>query len=145
MSFDVRRQSSKFYHEYNDGKDYYLKNSHGNILEVNKVIMMEKFGYVFVSAKDTPTEDRVGIWKKRLAAEEGFEVVTKKEWQDLENERLKISPPPVAKPKMGPDEERIIRARAEAEARAKAEAEAAAAKEKAAKAAEGNADGGEGE
>lgn len=126
---DIKRQSSKFYREYDDGKDYYLKNKHGNILEVSKVIMMERFGYRFENAKDTPTEDRIGMWRKRLPAEEGFEVVTKKEWQDLENERLKITPPPVTKPKMGPDEGQIIRAKEEAEARAKAESEAAAAAE----------------
>ena len=104
---DIKNQGSRFYREYDDGKDYYLKNDHGNILEVNKVIAMERFGYIFTTAKDTATEDRVGMWKKKLPAEEGFQVVTKEEWQKLENERLKITPPPTAKPKMGPDEGRF--------------------------------------
>lgn len=134
---DIRRQKPDFYREYDDGKSYYLKNDHDNILEVTKVILMERFGFIFTTAKETIAEDRVGMWKKKLPAEEGFDWVTKKEWQELENERLKITPQPTAPaPKMGPDEGRIIKAKAEAEAQAKVKADAAAAEEEAVKIAE---------
>lgn len=134
---DIRRQKPDFYREYDDKKSYYLKNDHGNILEVTKVILMERFGFIFTTAKETAAENREGMWKKKLPAEEGFDWVTQKEWQDLENERLKITPQPTAAaPKMGPDEGRFnppADPEAEARARAEEEAKAAAAEEEAAK------------
>ena len=150
---DIKTQGAKFFQIYADDKDYYMKNQHGNILEVTKGILMEKLGYIFLRVKDSITEDNVGRWQKKLPAEEGVEWVTKKDWQDLENQRLEIVPAPVEKPKeeikMGPDEGRFnspadleAEARAEAEAKAKADEEAANAAEAEAKA---NAEGGEGE
>lgn len=133
---DIKKQSAKFYQERDDKNEYFLKNAHGNILSVGKVILMERLGYTFLRKKDTATEEDIGRWKKILPAEEGFEVVTKEDWQDLENKRLKITPAPVEEPKgegikMGPDEGRLNPSadlEAEAKAKAKADAEAEAAK-----------------
>lgn len=121
---NVKKQSPAFYEEYNDRKEYYLKNSHGNIVVVNKIIVMERMGFVFKRRKDTATEDNVGRWSKVLPAEEDFSVVDKEDWEEMEAQRTEgfIPTPPEKsdKIKMGPDEGKVIK-KAEADAKAKAD------------------------
>ena len=122
---NVKKQSPAFYAEYNDRREYYLKNSHGNIVVVNKIIVMERMGFVFKRKKDTATEDNLGRWAKVLPAEEDFSVVDKKDWEEMEAQRTEgfIPTPPEKsdKMKMGPDEGKIMKEKAEADAKAKAD------------------------
>lgn len=122
---EINKQSANFYREIADKKEYFVKNNHGNILSVNKVILMELFGYVFTRQRDTATEDNIGKWKKVLPAKEGFSVVEKKDWEKMETERLKgIAPIPVKieeKIEMGPDEGKRIKEKAVADAKAEAD------------------------
>ncbi len=127
---------------YDDKQVYYLKNPHGNILQVNKMIVMERFGFIW--KPDTVRvegDGKTGRWVKKLPAEEDFSISTKKEWEDLENARLRgegkpglgEAPAPAVTPKLGPDDTRSQRDE-ENKARLKAEADAKAAAEAKAKA-----------
>ena len=123
---NVKKQSPAFYAEYNDRKDYYLKNSHGNIVVVNKIIVMERMGFIFKRRKDTATEENLGRWAKVLPAEEDFSVVEKEDWEKMEAQRTEgfIPTPPEKSDKieMGPDEGKIMKEKAEADAKKKADA-----------------------
>ena len=122
---NVKKQSPAFYREYNDKKEYYLKNSHGNIVVVNKIIVMERMGFVFKRTKDTATEENIGRWAKVLPAEEDFSVVEREDWEEMEvkrNEGFVPTPPEKSdKIEMGPDEGKIMKEKAEADAKKKAD------------------------
>ncbi len=117
MAITTNKIFSKDLDVYDDKKTYYIRNAHGNVLPVTKPILMYRFGYVWVSDPhslvDETSGKRIGLWKKKLPAEEGFEVVTEKEWLEHENERLRNEGRPTLtttnKPTLGPDMPAISR------------------------------------
>lgn len=137
---DIKKENLNVY---DDKQVHYLKNPSGNVLQVNKMIVMERFGFIW--KPDTVRvegDGKTGRWVKKLPAEEDFSISTEKEWTELENARLRgegrpaIGEAPVepaTTPKLGPDDTRTQRD-AENKARLKAEADAKAAAEAKAKA-----------
>ncbi len=96
---------------YDDKEVYYLKNSFGNILPVTKVIAMYRFGFIWKpdpgSLVDETTGKRVGKWVKKLPADEGFELVEKKEWEELERKRLRNEVSLTEEPKQANPEDKL--------------------------------------
>jgi len=130
---------------YNDKQIYYLKNPSENIIQVNKMIVMERFGFIWKpNTVKVEGDGKTGRWVKKLPAEEDFSISTEKDWTELENARLRgegrpgLGEAPVVEekkdaPKLGPDdtktqrdEENKARLKAEADAKAAAEAKAKA-------------------